>query len=337
MPGSSYQSAIDSYAAFFKETTWGTYPSSGATNATFIEFLSNNFKTEIEGRKLDTIGNRPFTKRVQLNKTVQGSLETYLHPIESPLLIAQALGGGVITSSLTGAYTHSFGAGLMDTGPTGISFNVKKGDTTFQYVGGRVNSMKITASINEPVMISYDFVFKDSSQGSFDISSSLSISTLAPFTFVDGVYRYADTETNAATTTSEEAITSFELTVNNNLISDANARQLGSRILSVLPPTRKNVEFKVTQRFDTTTVYSRFTSATIGAVELKFTGSTITADKNYEMTVRMPKVYLNSPDPEIAGPNEILMSEITYDVVADTGTSSGREIGMTVINNVASY
>lgn len=338
MPGSSYQAAKDSYAAMLKETTYGTYPATAETGATYIEFVSNSFKTEIESRKLDTLGHRSFIKRVQLNKNVAGTMETYLHPVESPLLLMNSLGGSVTTSSLTGAYTHSISAGQMNTtGVNSISFNVKKGDTTFLYSGGRVNTMKITAAINEPIQVSYDFIFKDSTVGSFDISSSMTLSTALPFTFVDGVFRYNSTESGAATTTSEEPVIGFELTVNNQLVSDNNARELGSRLLSVLPVTRKMVELTTTQRFDTTTAFDRFIQAAIGAIELKFSGQSITSEYDNEMTIRLPKVYNNTPDPELGSSAEILVSEMSWDVIADTGTSSGREIGMTVINNVSSY
>lgn len=339
MPGSSYQAAIESYVAFFKESAFGTYPVTAATGATFIEFMSNSFKTEIESKRLETLGHRSFVKRVQLNKNVGGSLETYLHPTESVVPFANAMGGAITTSSLTGAYTHSISAGHMNTTTAinSISFNVKKGDTTFEYVGGRVNTMKISAKINEPISVSYDFVFKDSTQGSFDQSAAMTLSTVLPFTFANGVFRYAATESAAATTTAEEPVIGFELTINNQLVTDETGRQLGSNVLSVLPPTRKSIELTTSQRFDTTTAYSRFIQATIGSIELKFVGASITAEHNNEMTIRLPKVQNNTPDPELGSPTEILVSEMAWDVIADTGTSAGKEIGLTVKNAVASY
>lgn len=337
MPGSSYEVAVDSYVAFFKESTFGTMPATAATGATYAEFLSCGFRTDIEGRRLDTLGHRGFTKRVQLNKEITGTLESHLHPIESVMLVANAMGGSITSSSLTSAYTHSISVGMMQTGVSSLAFNIRKGEEPFQFVGGRVNSLKITAAVGEPIVATYDFIFKDSTIGTTDIASSQTLSSVLPYTFVNGVFRYNSTEAAAATTTSQEEVVNFELTINNQLVSDANARALGANILSVLPPTRKSVELTTTQRFDTTTAYDRFLAATIGAIELKFSGSTITSEHNYDMTVRLPKVYNNSPDPELAASTEVLISEIAWDVVADTGTTAGREIGVTVINDVASY
>lgn len=340
--GGDSQQGIHSYLAVFREATWGTNPNSGATGATAIPFLTCNFKTEIKSEKLDTVGiSQGFMKRVQLDKSVAGTMEMHLHPEESVLLMGVALGGGIISSSLTGAFTHSISAGnVVDTSPTAVSFNFRKGAShVFGYVGGRVNSMKISAKSGEVAKVSFDMVFKDSTIGATDIGTSLSFSSVLPFTFVNGTFRYSSSEAAAATTTSEEIITGFELTVNRNLKSDSDSRGLGSNTLRVLPATRRDVQLKVNQRFDTTTTYNRFIQATAGAVELKFTGATITADKNYEMTIRLPNVYNNTGDTEVGGSGEILMTEITYDclMVAPFPTTTSREIGITVINNVGSY
>lgn len=338
MPGSSAKTVLPSYVAVGKESTWGQY----ASATTAIEFLSCSFKTEIESQKLDSIGlNRGFTKRVQLNKTVQGSLEMNLHTIESTPLIANALGGAITTTpGSTGAYVHSISAGNFDTGVSSLSFNVRKGDTTpWHYAGGRVNVMKISAEAGDVVKASFDLIFKDSTQLSDDISTSLSISSVLPMTFVNGKFRYAATEAAAATTTAEEIIQSFELEINNNLAADASSRGLGSNLLNVLPPTRREVTLTITQRFDTTTTFDRFIQATQGAVELYFQGhDSLTSDYFHELTIRLPKVFLNSPDPVLEGTDAILQSEIVYDVLVDNpGTTTGKDIGVTVRNNVAAY
>lgn len=336
--GDSSQQAINSYLAVFREGTWGTHPATAATNGTAIPFTSCTFKSDIKTQKLEGIGHRGHIRRVTLDKEVAGSLEMDLHPDESTLLMAVTMGGGVTSTSLTGAYTHSLTIGnITDTAPSSVSFSFKKGSTVFNYVGGRVNTMKISANTGEVAKISFEMVFKDSTIGATDIQTNLSYSSALPFTFVNGVFRYNSTEAAAATTTSEESIIGFELSVNNNLKSDADARKLGSNLLAVLPPTRRTVDLKVKQRFDTTTTYTRFIQATQGSVELKFTGATITSDKNYEMTIRLPKVYNNTGDTEVSSPEDILMTEINYDVIMDTTTSAGREIGITVINNVGSY
>lgn len=339
--GDQAKAVVQSYVAQFLETTYGTYPATAATNATAMEVLSLSFKKEIKSEKVDSLfKSRGPSRRVQLDAEVGGSLEQYLHPHESPRLFAVALGGGIASSVTANSTTiHSITAGNFDTNNSSISFNVRKGsDHVFGYTGGRVDVLKLSAVVGEPVKVSYDFIFKDATISISDIGASLSITSVVPFTFVEGVYRYQATETLANTTTAEELIQGFELTINNNLKSDKDARALGSRVISVLPATRREIEFKVMQRFDTTTNYNRFIQATTGAVELKFTGAVITNATSYSAIIRMPKVYLNSPDPELGGSGDILNSEISFDVLNDNpNTTTGKDIGVTFENDITSY
>ncbi|HDY90403.1 MAG TPA: hypothetical protein ENH82_20070, partial [bacterium] len=170
--GDEAKTGITGYVVHFTEHTFGSFSQSSHTAGTAVDFINCSFKTEIESRKLDTFGlQRGNLKRVQLNKSVAGTLEHYLHPHDSPVLLAQALGGGITTSSVSGAFIHSISAGAMTGSQGSLGFNVRKGDTSFTYHGGRINSLKISAEVNELVLVSAEFIFKDSSIGATDISS----------------------------------------------------------------------------------------------------------------------------------------------------------------------
>ena len=341
--GQNAKTGARSYVALMIEPSFGSFPATSSSYTHTLEFLSLGIKTEIASTKLDTIsGNRGFTKRVQLDKNVGGTLEQYLHPTESPILLAVTLGGGISTTANTNTgatvWTHSISAGNFDNTISSIGMQVRKGDAHhWQYAGGRVNVLTITGTIGEPVKCSYEMVFKDSTQAGTDISGSLSISAVLPFTYVQGSYRYAGSE-SSLTSSAAEHITDFELTINNNLVSDAGVRSLGYNTIQALPATRREVSLKITQRFDTTTAWERFIQNTQGAVELYFEGSSITSEENYSCKIIMPKVYLNTPDVEIGGANEILKSEIEFDVLVDNpSTSTGRDIGITIVNDVSGY
>lgn len=337
--GSDFRTVVSGYVSMGKETTWGTYAS--ATSA--VEAIKCDFKTEIASQKLDAIGNRGFHKTVRLNKTVAGELDTYFHPIESVLLLANCLGGPLVSNSVTASvYDHSISTGNYDTTTAilGLSFNERKGEThTWRYNGGRVNTMKISAKVGEVVKVSWAMVFKDSTLTADDVSAILSISSLVPMTFANGVFRYSSTEALAATTTAQESIQAFVLTVKNNLVVGEGARELGTNILSVLPATRREVDLSITQRFDTSTAYNRFIQATQGSVELFFrSGDSLGNNCFPEMTIRLPKVFQNSNDPVLDGTGNVLSSEFTYDVVVDNpSTSTGKDIGITVRNQITSY
>lgn len=335
MPGAEAKPTVDSYVAVGKETTFGTYNTVSAA----VEALSCSFKTELMSKKIESLhGSRGYAKRVTTDKVVAGALEHALHPEESVLIVANALGGGIGTSSLTAScYTHSITAGDFDTTPVSLCFNVRKGDEhVFEYNGGRVNVLKIAGTLGEEVKITSEMIFKDSTVGTNDVLSNLSISTVLPFTYVQGTFRYAATST-ALTSTVAEAIQAFELTVNNNLKPEA-GRELGSAVLTRLPATRRSIELKITQRFDTTTTLNRHLQATVGAVELFLEGESASAEANYTMQIQLPKVYQGMAEPEVPGGDDVLKSEITYDVVAENpGTTTVRDIGVTVINKTASY
>lgn len=341
--GAGGLSGAKSYMALFVETSLGSMDFASTTNNAFtIEPISIGFKTEIVSMKLDAISaSRGYTKRVQLDKNVSGTLEHYLHPIESPILMAVALGGGMVDVSISATvFSHSIAAGSFQETNGSLAAMVRKGDKWHhQYTGGRINSMKITGTLGEPVKCSYDFVFQNSAQtgSAASIEASLSVSTIMPFTYADGVFRYHNTEASVGTTTVEEHITGFELTINNNIAVES-GRSLGTNTVIALAPGRRDIEFKVTQRFDTTSAFDRFIANTTGVIQLHFEGSSITATHNYKCTITLPKVYNNSNDFEIATPGDLLMQEIPFDVLVDDAmTTTGKDIGVTIWNTVESY
>lgn len=339
--GGEAKAAVQSYIALSKEGTFGTY----ASATTAVEAISCSFRTDIESEKLDQIGvNRGFTHRVTKGKVVGGTLEQYLHPQESVLLIASALGGALVSNSISGGFAHSISAGNFDTTTAinQLSFNVRKGDThVWRYLGGRCNTLKLTGAVGEAIKASYEFVFRDSTLLSDNIVAILSLSSINPFTYVQGKFKYSDSEANAANSTNAEPIQSFELTINNNIISDDAARSLGTITVDVLPPTRRDIQFTVKNRFDTSTTYNRMIQATQGAVELYLEGQAIsgTSAPFYAMTIRLPKVFNATGDTELGGSDEILTTEIKYDVILDnpSPTTTSREIGITMQNSTAAY
>lgn len=335
--GDGAEAAIRSYIAYGKETAFGTY----ASATTAVEAISCNFTVQRESVKIETLNkSRDFSKRVQTDQNVEGTLEMYLHPIESVLLVATAMGGGIAITSSSGISIHSITAGNFDTSPASLSFNIRKGSThTWRYLGGRPDKLTIEATVGEPIKLTAEMVFKDATQLSDDIGSNLSVSALAPFVYHQGQYIYAATE-NVLTTTVAEPIQSFKLTINNNIIKDEAARQLGTNIPGVLPATQRDIELTITQRWDTTTNYARFIQATIGSIRIDMVSTAITSTSAlpFRWVIDMPRTFMNSPDPELGGVGDILQSEISIDVLnEDPLTTTGKAIGMTVWNNRGAY
>lgn len=343
--GDLANASVFSYVAVGKEATFATY----ASATTAVEALQCSFMTSIKSQKIDAMfANRGYYRRVSLERDVKGTLDQYLHPQESVLLLANALAGQISSTAATNSTLHSISTGNFQNSIASLSFNVRKGGAagnpavaalTWRYQGGRCNQMKMVADVGQPVKVSYDFIFQDSTQVSDDISAILSLSSVVPFTFIGGTYKYGGSEGAV----SQENITHFELTVNNNIKSDKEVRALGTATVMVLPATRREVTLKTTQRFDTTTVYNRFIQATEGAIELAFSGAALVANTTvseyfFMMNIRLPRVVQKTGDVDLKSPSEILAADLEWDVLLDVpSTSTGRDIGLTIRNTTSSY
>ncbi len=338
--GDFAKAVVHSYVACSKEGTFASY----ASASTAIEALSCSFHVEKKHQKLDGMFvQRGYARRVSLEKEIKGTLEQFLHPQESVLLIVNAMGGQISSTAATNSTLHSVTVGNFQNSIASLSFNVRKGDAspalTWRYQGGRCNVLKITGQIGEPVKCSYDFIFQDATQQSDDIANILSISSVTPFTFVQGSYKYGGSE-GAVTV---EQIQSFELTINNNIKSDKEVRSLGTDTVAALPGTKRDIMLKTTQRFDTTTSWLRFIQATEGAIELAFSGAAIVANTTvseyfFTMNFRFPRVVQSTGDPELKGSGDILQADLEWDILIDNpNTITGRELGLTIRNSTSSY
>lgn len=335
--GDQARVGVRSALAVRPESTYGTFAVTTSALNPYVP-TSIGIKTEMVTQKLDELAasQRGYARQVQLDKNVTGGIEGFLHAEESLPFLINAMGGRYTFNSLTSAGDHSISTGNFTASDTVVSLSVwaQKGEQhSFRYAGGVINNLKISAAVGEPVKMTAEFVFQDSSISTADtaVTLALSFSSARPFTYVDGFFRYAATE-GSLTSTLNEPIQSFELEINNNLVSDQAARQLGSRLLGVRPPSpRRDVMLKVSQRFDTTTTYDRMISNTGGSVQLFFSADSISAEYNREMRITMPNVRFRNTEPVVEGPNEVLKADMEFDVLVDTpSTSTGREIGMTV-------
>lgn len=337
--GDSGKPGVQSAIAVRPESTYGTF---AVTTSALNPYAptSIGIRTELATQKLEELtGSRGYARQVQLDKNVSGPIEGFFHPEESLPFLINALGGRYTFSSLTSAGDHSVSTGNFSASDTCVSLSVwaQKGDAhSFRYAGGVINSFKLAAAVGEPLKMTAEFVFQDSSVSSGDtaVSLALSFSSANPFTYVNGTFRHAAIE-GSLTSTNAEPIQAFELEIQNNLMTDAQARQLGSRLLSRRPPSgRQDVMLKVTQRFDTTTAFDRMVQNTSGAVSLYFSGDSISAEYNKELNIILPNVRFRNAEPVVEGANEVLTSEIEFDVLVsgNAGTATSRAIGATLRN-----
>jgi hypothetical protein len=92
-------------------------------------------------------------------------------------------------------------------------------------------------------------------------------------------------------------------------------------------------------RFDTMTAIEAMKAGTQLSAELEFLGSTLTGSTSKRgIKFTLPKLYIDDAgDPEIGGPDEILKSEVTFNVLKDVSSTGGYALKAEVTNLTTSY
>ena|SRR3990167_5724131 len=346
--GQNVNVSFPSYLALVREATYGTYVT--ATTAG-LEFISCSLKTVKENKVIEEITTyRVMADTIALGKKIEGEIEHYYDPksVAANLLLQNALGGKAVTSATaTGetaggaAFTHTIVLGDFDTGTASLSANMRKGDSAsamiFEFSGLRVNEATLVSEIDEPLKISYGLIGKDSSLSTNDIASTIGTLNQVPLSFVNGRLSIESTFASL-TSTSFWHVQNVELSIANNLKSDADSRRIGSDTLQVLPPGVANIEVKFKIRFDTNTAYNYMLNNTQISAELEFLGDTLsTSIIRQGLKIQMPKLFVKeASDPEIGGPDEILTQEVTCVALRDTTSATGYAIRALVTNLASS-
>lgn len=341
-----------SYLAVSRETSAGTYQ----TATSMLDFISASMKTVQEVKVLEQVERfRTYSKQVQTGKQIEGEVEFYFSPRVTACgyMLQVALGsnqGGVTSATATGettgagansAITHTLVLGNMDLTYSSLSFNLRKGDSTsgkvFEYHGVRINELAISAEIDEPLKFNCGVVAMKSTLGTNNIESGLTVTSAEVVNFIAG--RLSVESTFASLTASSFwHIQSMEFSLNNNLKSESDSRRIGSDELAVLPAGMAVMELKCKIRFDTSTAYSAMINNTAFAAEFEFQGDTGTSSAIREgLKFQFPRVYISDAgDPEIGGPDEILMSDVVFKVLRDDSSAAGYAVRALLTNFAAS-
>lgn len=322
-----------------QESTFGTF----VTSTAWLEFNSESLKHNIEQIKLESInGLRDYKKILQGNTTIEGSVEAPFCPAETGciLFLKQAMGGTCTVAAASGtSYAHTFNLGNMESNKSsagaaadykGLSIAARPGASavkTFNFYGCRVNNWTIKGEANSPIIFTADLIGKGCSTSS--TLPAASYSDINPVTFVGASFKSGTTTTFAA-----EYVRSFELSLNNNINTDH--RVLGSREVAQLPPAKRNIGFKVTQVFDTSTAYDRFTQQTQTAWEI--TLDTLIARGSsagtYKAVITLYDCRLGPNTPVVSGPGPIVQ-ELNYTCLY--ASTPAKAMDVVITNKTANY
>ncbi len=314
-----------------EETTFGTRD----TVSAYMEFVSESIKPNRETLKLESLNTtRDYMRQLQGNEVVEGSLEFQLSADNDAhiWIMKQAFGGtvGISTISAGVNFQHTLNLGDMESNKgtstasdvKSLSISIQKGDTTTSQMhcsGIRINALTVSAEVGSPVNCTAEIIGRTATITSE--AHTVAFPALTPLHFT-GVSITTGQTTTSLTATSCIA---FELSLNNNLINDTNARELGNRLLKILPPAQREVNLKLTMRFDTTTAYDMFmANSATSALILLDSGETIgsAGGSTYSMSFDLPKLYLeNAPVPEISDKG-IITQELEYFGVRENTTTA---------------
>lgn len=333
--GSGSEQGYDSVVGIAEEATFGSHKTATA----FVCFLSESLQESSEEQMVECMnGTRDFTRRLLGNVNVSGSIESPLNPGEDAvvMLIANALGGTVTSAVLeAGAIGHTIDAGrITDGNVPSLSITKRIGGTVkYQYDGCRVNQLTISAEQGAFAQIAAEIIGQQSTACSDSITTAYV--DLNPVNFTGCKVYIAATTSALFSGTSENVVQNVEVTINNNLASDAISRRLGTRVLDVLPAGRREVRVKIAQRFDTTTAMAAARLNVPYAIGIDFDSEqSVTANYSYKLRLTMPRCYYNMPDPSTSEMG-IIPQEIDFSVVRSTTTS--YSIQGYVVNATASY
>lgn len=351
--GQNENVGFSGYLACGREVTFGTY----STCTSAMDFKSAKFNTIKDSKIIEAVRNsRTMVDRIQLGKSVGAELEWNMASDNdmSNYLMQNAMGGGAtgagIVSATTagdtvgaGVFDHVQSLGNFDVTYTALCFSHRKGNAThgkiFEYCGGRVDEFTLKAEIDEPLVASASLVLVDSTVTSNSAPAALLTATgMTPLSFVG--MRFSVEDTFASLTAGAFwHVQSMELSLKNNLKSDTDSRRIGSDLLQVLPPGVFMADLSVSMRWDTLTAYNAMLNGGQMSAQLVFEGATIAGSKMKQLIqIDLPRVYIkDAGDPEIGGPDEILKSDIKFDVLQDDSSAGGYMIKTTVRNKTSSY
>ena len=336
----------ESYISFGRESTFGTY----ATATAGIDFIAASLKTVKDAKILEQVERkRTMSKQMSLGKVCSGEIELNFQSEVTAMgfILQNAFGGTVTSATATGetaggaALTHTFSEGSMNQSFPSLSLNARKGPATggkvWRYNGGRVNTLSMVGALDEPLKATVGMVFKDSTQMSDDLETFMTATAWEPLSFANGRLS-VETTFAGLTTTSFWHVQTVNFQLNNNLKTDANARRIGSDVLAVLPIGVQSYELSCQIRFDTTTAYDAMINATKLAGEFEFLGSTMsTSVIRKGIKVQFQKLYIKEAgDPEISGPDDVLMSTVVFNVLRDE-SASGYAVRALLTNSIANY
>lgn len=297
-----------------KEAAYGT--AVAVTEA--IPFVSESFGNEIE-KHIDEVlrGKAGQGASIAGNLAYPFTVPCKLTYEDLDLLIAVAMGSAGTPSAQGELYNNTYA--LAEDLAYSFTAAIYKGVSVWEFVGCKVDTLKISGEANRPLDIEFGGVAKalnlDSVTNTVDVLTALDTEDAAgKIMFSDLEFKIA-LQTSALTEESEKGINSFEFSLANALALD----QYDNRAKTILEPQRNGFRevkfsFKV-PRYEADTYLDWRDADTALHAYLKFTRG------GYVFDIHIPKMKIDKAEAAIAGPGLIEQS-IECTCFRDPGSTS---------------
>ena len=285
-------------------------------------------------------GSRDYSNIIAGKFEVSGSFEYYL---QGASMIRQAIGEdtGTTTTSDSGpkihtgaSYLHIMGSAAAPQTDSFPSFTLEFADDedggspgTYNlirtYSGCRVNSMTISADVDNPLKVSVDWIGQKVEIGT-GAASSVTQPTTDPFIFYNGAV-YSTSGTISAYTVMDKAsqlctLNSFDFTINNNLeanwyIAGTCAADENIRALKSLIPKGREYDANLTVHFKDKSQYEKF----LGAVDATEPQKSLT---KYEVVLDFVRSGAIGSSPKLESDDwmRIVLHNTAFDTMNITGS-----------------
>lgn len=351
--GANAMVGYPSYLLIGREATFKTY----LTCTSQLNFTQAKFHMEKDSKTIAEITTkRTFAQRVGLGRKLDGDLSFVMASDNDACqyLLQNAFGGGATGANITsataagdtvgaGVFEHVYSVGNFDASFTSLCLNHRKGDTSlgkvWEYCGMRVDTFSLKAKLDDVLMAQVKMVGVDASVTTNDLSGIITnVVTQTPLSFV-GMRFSVEGTFNSLTTTNFWHVQSIDFSMKNGIKSDASTRRIGSDVPEVLPAGIMQPTLKVSMRFDDLTAYNAMMAQTQLSAQIAFMGDTIPGSALQQMIrLDFPKVFIkNAGDPEVGGPDQIIKSDVEFEILRDITTTTGYALKATVRNKTASY
>ncbi|NNG10217.1 MAG: hypothetical protein HKM92_08585 [Arenibacter sp.] len=349
MIGQGNNEGMYSYLAFGRQTALSAFITAPSA---VLEFMSAGLKGNQGKKTIEQVERRRVhAKRVPMGKVIEGEVEGYFFPDNTACawIMQNAFGGAITSATTTGesaggdAFTHTQKIGnVLEQTYSALTILARKGDSltgkTFRYDGMRVGEWGLSAELDDALKFTTSFMGRDFTGGATDNVANLTTAAWECLNFIDG---RISVEGTAASLTSSSYwhVQSMNFAVGNSLKSGNESRRIGSDLLDVLPPGMASPSLNVTMRFDTTTAIDAMRDNSTLAAEFEFQGPTMTgSNQRIGLKIDMPKIAIeDAGDPEIGGPDEQLVSEVSFTIYHDDSSAGGYSVKSELTNLIANY